>query len=70
MPQERDRVASVLASIPSLTCSSAYGHCRCTALHGGNVSEELAAVIFRITDFTSALYMEISGSSEMVVTFC
>lgn len=68
MPQERDRVASVLANIPSL--SSAYGHCRCTSLHGGNVSEELAAVVLRITDFTSALYMEISGSSEMVVTFC
>jgi hypothetical protein len=59
-------VTSVLANTPSL--SSAYELSRCASLHGGNVSEELAAVIFRITVVTSVLYMEVPGFSEMVVT--
>jgi hypothetical protein len=53
MPQERDHVTSVLANIPSLSC--AYEHCRCTSLHGGNVSEELDAIIFRVIEFMSVL---------------
>jgi hypothetical protein len=43
----------VLVNFPSL--SSACERCRCASLHGGNVSEELSAVIFRITDVTSVL---------------